>query len=299
VNFSEQPPSQQWSTLKYRGEKIAEVWFKPEGDPLALTFRIPQKSFQIAGMDQQLTAENLLRAVAIEPKELETWHPGLPSGKSESNLELGHPLAAPPPDVPHLEIHIRLRKSPKDVADQESRARETPTVKWQDLETRWKAVLVLEASLDTLRISMESLRSEMEAASKRTLTTEEKLHALRADVAQWTKSKGRLHHVLPRAREFIHRAVWMMGTPERKALEEIYKDHIRPHVPFAQMHEVLQQLESLQKDRQVLSAHGTAAYQECKALTAEVQGALRTLQSNAASNAYKKRDAARAKGKLG
>src|SRR6266404_5133616 len=50
VNFSEQPASQQWATLKFRGEKFAEVWFKPEGDPLALQFRIPQNSFQIPGM---------------------------------------------------------------------------------------------------------------------------------------------------------------------------------------------------------------------------------------------------------
>ena len=50
VNFSEQPPSKQWAALKYRGEKFAEVWFKPEGQPLALTFRIPQASFQIPGM---------------------------------------------------------------------------------------------------------------------------------------------------------------------------------------------------------------------------------------------------------
>src|SRR5262249_22958622 len=46
VNFSEQPPSKQWAALKYRGEKIAEVWFKPEDNPFALTIRIPQKSFQ-------------------------------------------------------------------------------------------------------------------------------------------------------------------------------------------------------------------------------------------------------------
>src|SRR5204862_8029758 len=50
VNFSEHPPSKQGAALKYQGHPIAEVWFKPEGDPLALAFRVPRESFQIPGM---------------------------------------------------------------------------------------------------------------------------------------------------------------------------------------------------------------------------------------------------------
>ncbi len=73
MNFSEQPPSQQWAVLTCRGEKIAEVWFKPEGEPFGLTFRVLQESFQIPGMGQRLTTENLLRAVAIAPEEVESW----------------------------------------------------------------------------------------------------------------------------------------------------------------------------------------------------------------------------------
>src|SRR5436309_16046554 len=76
VRFSEQPPSEQWAALKYRGEKFAEVWFKPEGEPFALTFRIPQKSFQIPGMGQRITTENLLKAVAIATEEVESWRQG-------------------------------------------------------------------------------------------------------------------------------------------------------------------------------------------------------------------------------
>ena len=74
MSFSEQPPSKEWAALKYKGERIAEVWFKPEGEPLALTFRIPQKSFQIPGMGQRLTTENLLKAVAIATEEVESLH---------------------------------------------------------------------------------------------------------------------------------------------------------------------------------------------------------------------------------
>jgi hypothetical protein len=66
---------------------------------------------------------------------------------------------------------------------------------------------------------------------------------------------------------------------------------------LAQVDKVREQLEKLQKDRQVLSAQGVMVYQECQAVSADIQGALRTLQSNAALNARKKMDAARKKNK--
>src|SRR4030088_1544339 len=94
VNFSERPPSKQWAALKYRGEKFAEVWFKPEGEPCALTFRIPQKSFQIPDMGQRLTTENLLKAVGLATDEVASWrHDGAsPAGMNGPNSELGQPL---------------------------------------------------------------------------------------------------------------------------------------------------------------------------------------------------------------
>ena len=76
MNFSEQPPSKEWAALKLRGETLAEVWFKPEGEPLALLFRIPQNSFQIPGIGLGLTTENLLKAVAIATEEVESWRHG-------------------------------------------------------------------------------------------------------------------------------------------------------------------------------------------------------------------------------
>jgi hypothetical protein len=297
VSFSEQPPSKQWAALKYRGEKLAEVWFKPEGDPFALTFRIPQKSFSIPALGQQLTTEVLLKAVAIAPEEVESWRHGDIShaGMNGSNPELGNPLPPPPHDDTHLDIHVRLKPPPQAVAGNESG--EISLAKWQDLETRWKSILGLEANVETLRISMEGLRAEMEGSSKKTLSTEEKVHALRADVAQWTKEKNRVHHALPKVKEFIHRATWAMGTPERKQLEEIYENHIQPQIPFPEIDKLLAQLETLQKERQVLSAHGVAVYQDCKSIAAAVQGALRALQSNAAANAIEKRRLTRKKGK--
>lgn len=54
------------------------------------------------------------------------------------------------------------------------------------------------------------------------------------------------------------------------------------------MEKVLEELESLHKDRQVLSAHGVTVSQESRRITNEVQGALRTLQSNAAIACKKK-----------
>src|SRR5947209_6677902 len=76
VTFAEQPPSKQWAALKYGGEKIAEVWFKPEGESSALTFRILRESFHAPGLDQRLTVENLLKAVAISTEEVDSWRHG-------------------------------------------------------------------------------------------------------------------------------------------------------------------------------------------------------------------------------
>lgn len=299
MNFSERPPSEQWAALKYMGETIAEVWFKPEGEPFALAFRIPPNSFRIPGIGQRLTAENLLKAVAIATEEVESWrHGGVsPSGMNGSNLELRHPLP-PPQDATHLNIYVSLKPPPQAVAPDESGEPEIASAKWQDLETRWRGIEGLEATIETMRLRMEGLRAEMEASSKQTLKTEEKAHALQADVAQWNKAKSRVHHALPKAKEFIHRATWAMVTPERKKLEEPFKDNTRLRIPFAQMDTVREQLENLLKSRQVLSAQGVTVYQECESIIAEVQGALRTLQSNAAARARKKMDAARVKGKL-
>jgi hypothetical protein len=182
-------------------------------------------------------------------------------------------------------------------APNESHQSEISSAKWQDLEARWKVILGLEGNIDSLRLRMEGLQAEMETSFKKTLTTEEKLHALNADVAQWNKAKSRAHYALPKAREFIHRATWAMGTPERKKLDELFKNDIGPDIPLAQMDKLPEQLESLLKDRQVLSAQGVTVWQECKSISADIQGTLRTLQSNAATRASKKRAAPGAQGK--
>jgi hypothetical protein len=299
VNFSEQPPSKQWAALKYRGETIAEVWFKPEGEPLALTFRIPQESFQIPGMGERLTAENLLKAVGIATEEVESFcHEGAsPSGMNEPPGHPGQPLPPPSPDVSHLNLYVSVKPTAEAAAPPQSGVPEVSEETWQELEARWNGILGLEASVDTLRISLEALRSELEASSRRMLTPDEKVHALNADVAVWNKAKNRVVYALPKLREFIHRATWAVGTPERKHLEELFKNHIRPRVPFPEMAQLVEQLESLRKDRQVLSGHGLAVQQECKGIAADVQGTLRTLQSNAAANATRKRAAAGTRGK--
>jgi hypothetical protein len=300
VNFSEQPPSEQWAALKHRGETIAEVWFKPEGEPFTLAFRIPAESFQIPGLGQRLTLEKLLRAVGVATEEVESWrHDGASHAVTDGpDSELGHPLSPPPQGVTHLNLYVRLKPPPQDVAPGEGRGPEVSEDVWQHLEARWNAILGLEARLDSLRMSMEALRAEMEASTRKSLSADEKVHALNADVAQWNKEKSRVHYVLPKAREFIHRSVWAAGTPERKKLGEIFKNHIAPRVPFPEMDQLAEQLDSLLKDRQVLSAHGASVYQECKSVSAAIQGALRTVQSNAAANATKKRGETRARGKF-
>ncbi len=301
VNFAEQPPSKQWAALKFRGETFAEVWFKPEGEPLALRFRIPRNSFHIPDIAERLTIENLLKAVAIATEEVESWRHGDFSspGLNGSNPELKNPLPEPPQDVSHLEIHVRLVPPTQPAGITESSDLEITTKKWQDLEARWKSVLGLEAAMDTLRISMEGVRAELEAWLKRTLTTEERVHALSSDVLQWNKTRARIHYALPKTREFIHRATWAKGAPERKRLEELFKNHVGDPMPAPEMEQVLQELEVLRKDRQVLSAQGVTVHQECKALSADVQGALSRLHSNAASRASEKRRVARTQKKKG
>jgi hypothetical protein len=175
---------------------------------------------------------------------------------------------------------------------------EGTSAQWQDFEARWNAILALEGSIDTLRLTIESARVELENAWNKSLTPEEKLNALRADIAQLQKAKNRVHFTLPKVREFVHRATWAMGVPERKALQELFENPngADPSVPEA--HKLSEQLEILLKNRQVLAAQGATIHQECKNVSMDIQGAMRTLQSNAAANGQRKRDANRAGGKF-
>jgi hypothetical protein len=166
---------------------------------------------------------------------------------------------------------------------------EIPEARWQELVARWNKILGLEAQIDSTRISLESVRSEMEASLSKTLTGDDKLYCANADVAQWTKAKSRVHFALPRVREFIHRATWAVGAPERKKLLELFKEAKSPQLPLPQITQVAEESEILLKNRQVLTAQGVSVSQEAKAIAAEVKGALRTLQSNAAAKATKKR----------
>jgi hypothetical protein len=168
---------------------------------------------------------------------------------------------------------------------------------WQILQARWKSILALEASIDVLRMSMEGLRAQMDAGFKHSLTVEEKVNALQSDMAQWNKAKNRVHYALPKVREFIHRATWALGVPERKQLDEIFRNYIDPQIPFPELNKVPDQLDYLLKERQILSAQGNTVFQDCKGIAADIQRTLRTLQSNAAARARKKMDSTRTKGK--
>jgi hypothetical protein len=299
VSFSEQPPSKQWAALKYRGEKLAEVWFKPQGEPFALTFRIPSKSFQIPGMAERLTIEILLKAVAIAPEEVESWQHGdlSHSGMNGSNPELRQPLPPPPPDVPYLDLHVRLKPPPQAIVPPESSKPAIPHARWQELDARWKLILGQEAAMDSMRQNMEALGAEVEAAARKALTMEERTYALNADVAQWEKAKNRVHYTMPKMRDFIHRATWVKGTPERKKLEELFKNPMQSDFPVPEIDKAVDQLEFMLKDLQVLSARGVTVYQEGRRVLADLQSAMRTLQSNAAARAREKLSAARAKRK--
>jgi hypothetical protein len=298
VKFSEQPPSKQWANLTFRGERIADVWFKPEGEPSTVVFRIPRGSFQLPGIAPRLTAESLLKSVGIAPEEVEAWRPegAMHSSPDAPCPELTSPLPQPADDAPHLEIHVRLK--PAEATTHESRpGPDAALVAWHDLEAQWKTVLGLEAAVDAMRKSTETIRAAMEGEMRRSLTADEKVYALAADLAQWNKAKNRAHYALPKANEFIHRATWAAGTPERKKLGELFKDPVTTHASLPPVNAVGQELEMLRKDLQVLSAKGGAVYQECKTIVSDVQSALRRLQSNAATRASQKKDRSIAKDK--
>jgi hypothetical protein len=166
--------------------------------------------------------------------------------------------------------------------------------KWQEPESQWKTILGLEGNIDDLRGAIERLCAELEASLKRALTTEEKLHALAADVSEWTQARGRIQFGLPRAKDFVHRAKWAKGTPERRLLANFFKS--APGVSTAGP-QINQALEVLRKNLQILYAQGVAISYECKSVSANVQGALGRLQSNSTARRAQKMLANRAKRK--
>lgn len=180
-----------------------------------------------------------------------------------------------------------------DPTPQGGEAGEVTPEQWQALDGLWKAILTLEANIETTRQSANGLRSDMEREFRQTLTVEEKLHASQADIGEWNRAKNRLHFALPKVREYIIRATWAATAPERKRLEEVVKAHVEPRVPLPDAGKVREEMEHLQKARQVLYAQGTSVQQECRGLTADTQRALGNLRRNAANAARKKKDARR------
>ena len=110
VTFSDRPSSNQWSPLKHRGAVLAEVWFKPDGDPLGLVFRVPRNPDD----SPPLTLDALLKAVAVPAEAVESWR----TGEAAEDDGIGtrpdrkRPLPPPPPDAPHLLIRVRLNPPP-------------------------------------------------------------------------------------------------------------------------------------------------------------------------------------------
>lgn len=281
MTFADRPPSTGWATLKYKGEPVADVWFKPADAPSGLTFRL------VPG--QPLTVETLLKAVGVSIDEVDGWR--------IEGVEDPDPRPPLPLSETVLTVHVRTITSVETTPEPTPTTVDVPPEKWQDLEVRWKAVLGLETGIDALRLGMESLRLELESSSRRGLSVEEKTHALQADVAQWTKAKSRIHHALPKLREFVHRATWATAVPERKRLDEVIRTYVVPRVPFAEIDQVREQVEHLFKDRQVLAAQGNTVNQEGRGLLSELQRSLGTLQRNAADRARAKRGGGKGKGK--
>jgi uncharacterized protein YoxC len=276
-----------WVTLTHNGEAIAEAWSMPEGGRDTLVFLVPRERLE------QVTIETLLIAAQVSKDDVESWRLG--EGSDGTHFGLNQPLPLPSSDDTHLTVYVTL-KSPVAVGGEEKIV--TPE-QWQAIEALWKTILGLEAAIDASRLGMDGLRSEMESSLKKQLSVDEKTNALQNDVTQWSKAKTRIQHALPKLREFVHRATFALAAPERKRFDDIVKNHLEPRIPFPEVDRLREQLEHLQKDRQVLLAQGNAVNHECRGIISEVQRALNSLQRNAADRAAKKRSAARGnKGKL-
>jgi hypothetical protein len=282
VSVAERIPSTGWVSLTHGGDEVAEAWSMPDGDAVTVVFLVPRRRLEGDDPARRATVGALLDAAGIPPAAVAWWRLG--DATDPGGPDPGAPLPPPAADETHLTVYVRLRP-------------DGPSEAWQAVEALWKTVLGLEAGIDVARLAADGLRGEMEAEFRRPLTVEEKLHALQADVAAWTKAKSRVHFALPKAREFVHRATWAAGVPERVRLEEVFRAHIEPRVPFPGLDGERDRLDHLQKGRQVLAAQGAAVLQECRGILAEVQRALATLRRNAADRAQKKRSAGREKGK--
>ncbi|MFT3880522.1 MAG: hypothetical protein QM703_12775 [Gemmatales bacterium] len=261
--------------------------------------RLPQQSFQNTAITQYLTIENLLKAMGLSSVDVESYLPddGSQAGLAGYTAALNLPLLPPPSHVPHLYLHVRMKPPVQADTPPGGPIPADLMGKWQKLEARWNTILIIEVNIDTLRLRMESLRGEVESASSKVLSTDEKMHAVNADVAQWNKAKSRARYAVPKVKEFVHRATWALGSPERKKLEELFKNRTPPESVIHQLDDIHNMLENLFKDRQILAAQGVTGLQEGKNSCDDVQKTYRTLQSNAASNATKKRVATRAKNK--
>jgi hypothetical protein len=180
-------------------------------------------------------------------------------------------------------------------ADLQGALKRLRPAKWQQLEARWKAGLGLEAAIETLRIRLKGVCKEMEASLKTGLTSEEKPNASAADLSEWSKAKSRVHLSLPKAQNFIQRASWATVIPDRRTLTEFFKSADGVFAPNREIDQMLERLEALRRDLQVLSAQGWAISDECKSVTATVQGSLEKLQKNSAARSAQKRRATRAR----
>lgn len=282
MSVAEQSVSSDWVTLTHDGEAIAEAWSMPEGGRVTLVFLVPRER------REPVTLETLISAAKVSKDTVESWRLG--DGSDGTPIELDQPLPPPPTDDDQLTVYVTLKPKAVDEVSPE---------KWQATEALWKTILGLEAAIDASRLGMDSLRSEMDSSLKKQLSVDEKTNALQNDVTQWSKAKTRIQHALPKMREFVHRATFALAAPERKRFDDIVKNHIEPRIPFPEVDRLREQLEHLQKDRQILLAQGNAVNHECRGILGEAQRTLSTLQRNAADRAAKKRSNARSnKGKL-
>jgi len=157
--------------------------------------------------------ENLLKAVAIVPEEIEFWRHGDVS--NSGNTHIGSTPAAAPANVAHWRLACASSRRWKPLPARKAgnwRFRGQVAGTRSPLEGHLGFGSGIETCASVWKASLWKWKTYGEAIDDR-----RKAYAPRADVAQWTKAKNRVHNAVPKLKEVIHRSTWRWDRPKEAA----------------------------------------------------------------------------------
>ena len=282
MDFSKRAPSTKWTTLTYEGAVVAQVWFKPEGNPVGLQFLMPTRAFQLPDLENHLTMANLLKTVQIELKEIQSWtcsgivHEGMNGTNPDFNKRIGPSSNSSDP-------------VPIDVLLNSGHASEITPEQWNDLASRWDKIALLESEISRIRTEAERLCAKLDSLWNTTLTLEDK-YASRLDIAKWEEAKKRIPHLRPELIGFLKswNSIAAASIETKSRFVELIKTR---NSSFSQMEmsNALNELESIRKNRQVWISRGNDLCNLAQGVMSRAQVVLGQLKSSAKANFARKK----------